>query len=171
MFVVPPDTGDPWSDPEQKCLVCSLRGGGQIDALCYRTDYYGVWFGYEVDDYPLVVAHNGHCLQNMGLIGSAAEGMPCFLPFFNGPNDLSIACRSAFPFSRRFRLWIGNSHPVDAKNCIGLHVYVSGRGIEPAEGNLMDWNVVWKGGRHPASRRSAETIALEKYQLYSHQTR
>jgi hypothetical protein len=161
-FVVPASTGDPWTSADQKCLVAAIKGHGQVTALCFRTDYYGVWFGYQVDDSPLVVAHNGHCLQNMGLIGSAADGMPCFLPYFNGPDDLSLACRVPLPFDRLFRLWMGNSHRTEAKRCIGLHVYVNGRGVEPVEGNLLDWNVVWKGGRHPLTRRSAETITLEK---------
>ncbi len=163
-FVVPANTGDPWSSPDQKCLVAAIRGEGQVTALCFRTDYYGVWFGCQVDGSPLVVAHNGHCLQNMGLIGSAADGMPYFLPYFNGPEDLSLACRAPIPFERGLRLWMGNSHPTEAKRCIGLHVYVTGRGIEPGEGNLLEWNVVWNGGRHPRTCRSAETITLERWE-------
>ena len=124
-FVVPAVTGDPWNDPSQKCLVAAFTGEGQVRALCYRTDHYGVWFGYQIDDHPMVVAHNGHCLQNMGLSGDAADGMPCYLPCFRSPEDLSVACRDPLPF---------------------------GRGVEPAEGNMLDWNVVWPaaGGRHRA---------------------
>ncbi len=163
-FSVPADTGDPWKDPSQKCLAAHMTGRGEVRALCYRANYYGIWFGYEIDDYPLVVAHNGHCLQNMGLIGNAANGMPYYLPYFNSPEDLSIACREPLRFDKSFKLWIGNSHPAENKQCIGLHIYVSGHGIEPAPGNLCDWDVVWRsaGGRHPNTRISSEVIQLER---------
>ena len=161
-FVVPPDTANPRVDPGQKCLVGHFTGLGEVQALCYRTTYHGVWFGFEVDDHPLVLAHNGHCLQNMGLIGAAGAGMPYYLPYFNGPDDLSLACRSPIPFNRSFRLWMGNSHRDDAKSCFGLHVYVRGTDIEPAEGNLTDWSVVTpERPRHTAV--SAETITLSRW--------
>lgn len=158
-FIVPADTGNPWRDPTRKCLVGHFMGCGRVDALCFRTDYYGVWFGYQIDDYPLVVAHNGHCLQNMGLIGNAANGMPCYLPYFNGPDDLSVACRKPLRFDKAFKLWMGNSHPRESKKCIGLHLYVTGHDIEPAEENLLDWTLVLSE-RHPHTRVSAETIEL-----------
>ena len=159
-FIVPSGTGNPDSDLSQKCLVGHWTGVGQVDALCYRTDYYGVWFGFEIDDYPLVVAHNGHCLQNMGLIGVAAVGMPYYLPYYNSPEDLSIACRSPLRFNHSFKLWMGNSHPEEAKRCIGLHVYVTGYDIEPVECNQLDWTVAL--GEHQNTRLSSETILLTR---------
>ena len=56
-FVVPADTGNPWADPSQKCLVGHFMGTGKVEALCYRTNYYGVWFGFEIDDYPVAGDH------------------------------------------------------------------------------------------------------------------
>jgi hypothetical protein len=88
--------------------------------------------------------------------------MPYYLPYFNSPDDLSVACRSPIPFNRSFRLWMGNSHQTDAKSCFGLHVYVRGPGIEPAEGNLMDWSVVLPE-RHEHTAVSAETVALSRW--------
>ena len=161
-FVVPANTGNPWTGPGQKCLVGHFTGAGKVEALCYRTNYYGVWFGFEIDDYPLNVAHNGHCLQNMGLIGAAGAGMPYYLPYFNSPEDLSLACRSPIPFNRSFKLWMGNSHQSEAKSCFGLHVYVSGHRIEPADGNLLDWTVVMHR-RHPYTAVSAEKIVLSRW--------
>gem|GEM_PF-1748947 len=162
-FIVPKSTPNPFTEPTEKCLVGCWTGTGQVDALCYRTDYYGVWFGFEIDDYPLVVAHNGHCLQNMGLIGAAAAGMPYYLPYFNSPEDLSVACRNPLRFNRSFKLWMGNSHPDEDKRCIGLHVYVTGWDIEPTEGNMLDWDVAL-GKRHPNTRVSSETILLTQFE-------
>lgn len=161
-LIVPPGTPDPWADPSQKCLVTHIRGRGQIAALCFRTDYHGVWFGFEVDDYPLVVCHNGHCLSNMGLIGAAGAAMPFYLPYFNGPEDLAIACRLPIEFHESIKLWMGNSHSEEAKKCIGLHVYVTGMDIEPAEGNLLAWTVTVPA-RHPHTKVSGSTIVLERY--------
>ena len=81
-----------------------------------------------------------------------------------------MACRGPLPFARTFRLRTGNPHQTEARRCIGLHVYVRRYGIEPTEGNLLDWNVVWnrgrsapQDGRHPKTRRSAETIVPEPH--------
>lgn len=164
-LVIPGGTGDPWNDTTQKCLVACVRGSGRLDALCFRTDYYGVWFGFQIDDHPLDIVHNGHCLQNMGLIGSAADGMPFFLPFFNGPDDLSVACRKQHSFDDSFRLWMGNSHPTDAKRAIGLHVYVTGQ-VQPAPGSRLDWSVVVPGnpgGRGLNTERSGAVIRLDRW--------
>jgi hypothetical protein len=88
--------------------------------------------------------------------------MPYYLPYFNSPEDLSLACRAPLPFNRSFKLWMGNSHRDEPKSCFGLHVYVSGDGIEPAEGNLLDWTVVLPE-RHPHTAVSGETISLLRW--------
>ena len=160
-LVIPPDTAHPRPDATRKCLVGHWTGRGQVDALCFRTDYHGVWFGYQIDDYPFEVAHNGCCLQNMGLIGQAANGMPYYLPYYNGPDDLSVACRKPLQFNKSFKLWMGNSHATEAKKCIGLHVYITGYNIEPAEGNLLEWTLLQRE-RHPYTRPSAETIKVQR---------
>jgi len=164
-LVVPAATGDPWNDATQKCLVGHIRGRGQLDALCFRTDYYGVWFGFQIDDHPLDVVHNGHCLENMRLIGSAGAGMPFYLPSYNGPEDLSLACRKPHPFDESFRLWMGNSSPDAEKRAIGLHVYVTGH-LAPAPGNKLDWSVVVSGspgGRATHTLRSGVTLRLKRW--------
>jgi len=161
-LILPKATPHPLDDHTLKCLVGHWTGGGQMDALAFRTDYWGVWFGFEIDDDPLVLAHNGSCIHNMGLVGAAGAGMPYYLPYFNSPEDLAIACRLPLRFNRSFKLWMGNSHPDEDKRCSGLHVYVTGWDIEPAEGNMLDWTVVL-GKRHPHTRISGETIRLEKY--------
>ena len=161
-LIVPANTGDPWSDPSQKCLVGDFTGRGRVDAICFRTNYHGVWFGYQIDAYPLVVAHNGHCLQTMGLIGPAGAGMPYYLPHFHSPDDLSLACRTPLSFNATFRLWMGNSHRHEDKRCTGLHVYVTGHDVEPAEGNVLDWTLVLPK-RHPHTRVSAESILLTRH--------
>jgi hypothetical protein len=160
-LVIPPATGDPIRDKGGKCLVGHFQGQGVVDGIVFRTDYYGVWFGCQQDDYPFVVMHNGDCLQNMGLIGAAGASMDCYLPYYNGPDDLAIAFRKPLQFNHRFRLWMGNSHPEQSKKCIGLHVYVTGRFIEPAEGNQLDWTVDLPE-RHPNTQISGQTIVLQR---------
>ena len=158
-IVIPANTPDPWADPNQKRLVTHIRGRGRIDALAFRTDYYGVWFGFQVDDYPLTVAHNGHCISNMGLIGAAGAGMPYYCPFYNSNEDLAIACRAPVEFSKSLKLWMGNSHETEPKRCIGLHVYVTGCDIEPAEGNVLAWTVT-EPRPHPHVPEHRPTIVL-----------
>ncbi len=161
-LIVPPNTGDPIADKTQKCLVGSFKGKGTMDSLAFRTDYFGVWFGYQIDDYPLVVAHNGDCIQNMGLIGAAGANMSYYLPYYNGPNDLALACNQKMPFNKTLKIWMGNSHFEEEKKCIGLHLYVTGWDVEPCLGNLLDWNLDLSE-RHPNTYVSGETIKLHKF--------
>ena len=160
-LIVPEGTPDPWADPTQKCLVTHISGRGRIDALCFRTDYYGVWFGFQVDDYPLTVAHNGHCLVNVGLNGAAGAAMPYYLPYYNSTEDLAIACRAPIEFRKSVKLWMGNSHSEQAKKCVGLHIYVTGYDIEPAEGNLLQWTVTLPRP-HPHVRAPSPAIPLQR---------
>lgn len=158
-LIFPPNSDGHTGD--SKCLVAHFTGRGRIDALCYRADYYGVWFGYEIDDYPPLICHNGHCLQNMGLIGAAADGMPYYLPYFNSREDLSVASRLPVQFNHSFKLWMGNSHEELEKTCFGLHLYVTGWNIDPANGNLLDWTLVLPE-RHKHTMASEETIVVKK---------
>ena len=153
---VPPD-----SDGKNMPVVLELQGKGTFKQLTYACDYWGVCWAYQVDDYPLSIMHNGCCLKKEGLIGDASNGALCWLPYFNNEEDLAVAAKWDIPFEKSFKLFIGNSHSTDHKNCKGLHVYLEANPKELKTGpdNVMDTSMHdWPDFK---GEKSSETITLE----------
>ncbi len=118
-----PEKTDNWrGKPEHRLLITELIGEGVFSNLGMHCSSHGIWFGYEVDDSTFIAIHNAACIKAMGLVGAAGIGMPAWCPTFDSESDLTIAYNHPIPFSKYFRLYMGNSIGV-VQHVKALHVY------------------------------------------------